>query len=71
LVVAKVRRDGCNVFEARAKAMKWLAGEIAADADKCSIHTLDADQCERAIAVVERFQRARAATPSESAWDNR
>ncbi|KXV08777.1 hypothetical protein CR51_10675, partial [Caballeronia megalochromosomata] len=59
LVAAKVRRDGCNVFEARAKAMKWLAAEIGANAEKCSIHTLDAGQCERATAVVERFQRAR------------
>jgi hypothetical protein len=71
LVAAKVRRDGCNVFEARAKAMKWLAGEIAADTEKCSIHTLDPDQCERAIAVVERFQRARTVTPSEPAWEDR
>ncbi|BCQ30362.1 hypothetical protein NK8_85530 (plasmid) [Caballeronia sp. NK8] len=68
LVAAKVRRDGCNVFEARAKAMKWLAAEIGADAEKCSIHTLGADQCERAIAVVEHFQRARTASPSEPAW---
>jgi hypothetical protein len=72
LVAAKVRRDGCNVFEARAKAMKWLAGEIGADVGKCSIHTLDADQCERAIAVVDEFQRARTATASsEQAWEDR
>jgi hypothetical protein len=71
LVAAKVRRDACNVFEARAKAMKWLAGEIGADAEKCSIHTLDADQCERAIAVVEHFQRARTPSPSEPAWEDR
>jgi len=71
LVSAKVRRDGCNVLEARAKAMKWLAGEIGADAEKYSIHTLDAEQCERAIAVVDQFQRARTATPSEPAWEDR
>ena len=71
LVAAKVRRDGCNVFEARAKAMKWLADEIGTDAEKCSIHTLDADQCERALAVVDRFQHARRAAPSESAWEDR
>ncbi|MDR5785130.1 MULTISPECIES: zinc-finger-containing protein [unclassified Caballeronia] len=71
LIAAKVRRDGCNVFEARAKAMKWLAAEIGADAEKCSIHTLDADQCERAIAVVDRFQRARTVSPSEPAWEDR
>jgi hypothetical protein len=59
------------VFEARAKAMKWLAGEIGADAEKCSIHSLDADQCERAIAVVERFRRDRTVTPSETAWEDR
>ncbi|SAL07355.1 hypothetical protein AWB81_08036 [Caballeronia arationis] len=71
LVAAKVRRDGCNVFEARAKAIKWLAGEMGADAEKCSIHTLDADQCERAIAVVERLRRDRTVTPSEPAWEDR
>ncbi|MDR5806700.1 zinc-finger-containing protein [Caballeronia sp. LZ001] len=72
LVAAKVRRDGCNVFEARAKAMKWLAGEIGADVEKCSIHTLDADQCARAIVVVDEFQRARTATASsEPAWEDR
>lgn len=71
LVAAKVRRDGCNVFEARAKAIKWLAGEMGADAEKCSIHTLDADECERAIAVVERLRRDRTVTPSEPAWEDR
>jgi hypothetical protein len=72
LAQAKVRRDGCNIFEARAKGLKWLAQEIGATlSEKNSIHTLDADQCERSIAVLERFAQERSRYPSESAWDDR
>ena len=71
LVQAKVRRDGCNVFEARSKGMKWLAQTIGVEPDKCSIHTLDADQCERAIAVVEHFAQERGQHLSDSAIDER
>ncbi|KMZ13830.1 Phage protein [Candidatus Burkholderia humilis] len=72
LAQAKVRRDGCNIFEARAKGLKWLAQQIGAELpDKSSIHTLNVDQCERTIAVIERFEQERARHPSESAWDDR
>lgn len=71
LVQAKVRRDGCNVFEARSKGMKWLAQAIGVEPDKCSIHTLDAEQCERAIAIVEAFEKERGNHPSDYADDDR
>ncbi|BAN26091.1 zinc-finger-containing protein [Caballeronia insecticola] len=71
LVQAKVRRDGCNVFEARSKGMKWLAQAIGVDPEKCSIHTLDASACERAIAVLEEFAQTRENHPSDSATDAR
>jgi hypothetical protein len=71
LVQAKVRRDGCNVFEARSKGMKWLAQAIGVDAEKCSIHTLDAEQCERAIAIVAEFEKERGSHPSVSATNDR
>jgi hypothetical protein len=72
LAQAKVRRDGCNIFEARAKGLKWLAQEIGATLpEKSSIHTLDADQCARSIAVIERFTEEKSRHPSESAWDDR
>src|SRR5262249_12105577 len=32
LAEAKVRRDGCSLFEARAKGYKWLAAELGIDA---------------------------------------
>lgn len=57
MVQAKVRRDGVNVFEARAKGYRWLAGELGIEPEKCSVHTLDADQCARAIDLVESFIR--------------
>ena len=72
LVQAKMRRDGCNVFEARAKGYRWLAKQIGLEPEKGSIHALDAEQCERAIAIVEQFERQRGrSSPSESAWDDR
>ncbi len=67
LAQAKVRRGGCNVFEARAKGIKWIAQEIGTELpEKGSIHTLDADQCERAIVVIERFEKEQTRSPSDS-----
>lgn len=71
LVQAKVRRDACNVFEARAKGLKWLAQQIGADPEKTTIHSLNNAQCARALAVVEHFEQGRHANPSETAWDDR
>ncbi|TCK36433.1 uncharacterized protein DUF3268 [Paraburkholderia sp. BL8N3] len=68
LVQAKVRRDGCNVFEARSRGYRWLAQQLGIDPAKGSIHSLDAGECERAIAVVEQFGRDRAGNASEPAW---
>jgi hypothetical protein len=56
----KVRRDTCNPFQARAKAFRWLAGELGIDEKQCSIHTLDIAQCKVAIDIVERLDRERA-----------
>jgi hypothetical protein len=68
LAEAKVRRDGCSLFEARAKGYKWLAGELGIDASKgaISIHTLDAAQCERAVQIIGRFQARPRGTGSEA-----
>jgi hypothetical protein len=59
LVAAKVRRDECNLFGARAKGMKWLAGEMKIDPKECSIHLLDVAQCKAAVDIIERFARER------------
>jgi hypothetical protein len=66
LAQAKVRRDGCSIFEARAKGLKWLMQQIGAElAEKVSIHALDADQCARAILVIEQFAQHRTGHPSD------
>lgn len=59
MVEAKVRRDGCNTFEARAKGYRWLANELKIDEKKCHIHLLDLDQCKAAIGMIEGFERNR------------
>ncbi|MFM0205320.1 zinc-finger-containing protein [Paraburkholderia fungorum] len=64
LAVAKVRRDGCNLFEARARGMNWLAGEMALEGKYGNIHQLDLDQCKTAIGLIEQFRRLRAMTAS-------
>jgi hypothetical protein len=72
LAQAKARRDGCSVFEARAKGIRWVAQEIGATLqEKGSIHSFDADQCERAIAVIEKFAQKRGKHPSDSMDDDR
>ncbi|MFL9998504.1 zinc-finger-containing protein [Paraburkholderia sediminicola] len=60
LAAAKVRRDSCNLFEARARGMKWLAGEMALDEQHANIHQLDVGQCKTAIDIIEQFVRRRA-----------
>lgn len=59
LVAAKVRRDQVNPFEARAKAVRWLAGELGFELPSPSIHLLSLDQCEQAIRYVDAFMAAR------------
>ncbi len=59
LVVAKMRRDGVKPFEARGKAIKWLASELNFTLSTPSIHALTLDQCEQAIRYVGEFQAAR------------
>lgn len=60
LAAAKVRRDGCNLFEARARGMRWLAGEMALDDRHGNIHQLDVEQCKTAIGIIARFRRQHA-----------
>ncbi|ACC76197.1 zinc-finger-containing protein [Paraburkholderia phymatum] len=59
LVAAKVRRDGVNAFEARSKAIRWVATELRIDPLPSSIHMLSLDQCEQALRFVEAFMAAR------------
>lgn len=55
LVAGKVRRDGVNAFEARGKAIRWVAAELAFEPVPATIHQLSLDQCEKAIQHVEAF----------------
>lgn len=59
LVAGKVRRDGVNAFEARAKAIRWVATELGFDPLPNSLHTLTLDQCEQALRFVDAFMAAR------------
>ena len=61
MAAAKVRRDGCTIFEARAKGFQWLAGELWIQDQKCSIHTLDVAQCKAAVEIIARFLNERRA----------
>lgn len=61
LVAAKMRRDGCNVFEARAKGLRWLGTELGLDPETCSLHGLDLDQCRRARQILDAFLAGRQA----------
>ncbi|MGI4984374.1 MAG: zinc-finger-containing protein [Janthinobacterium lividum] len=64
LAQAKVRRDGVNPFEARAKALRWAAGEAGLEGATHSLHSLSLEDCERVIAQVEAFVAARSAAQS-------
>ncbi|RZF27401.1 hypothetical protein EVC45_22725 [Paraburkholderia sp. UYCP14C] len=61
LVAGKVRRDGVNAFEARAKAIRWVATELGFDPVPASIHAFTPEQCEQALHYVEAFVEARRA----------
>lgn len=67
LVAGKVRRDGVNAFEARAKAVRWVAGELGFEPVPGSIHNLSLEQCEQAIRYVEAFIAQRRAASSDGA----
>ena len=69
LAAAKAQRDGCNLFEARARGMKWLAGEITLDDKQSNIHQLDVEQCKTAVGIIEQFVRQRA-SPASSRRDD-
>ena len=55
LVAGKVRRDSVSVFEARAKAIRWVASELKIDPAPSSIHAMTLEQCEAAIQHVEAY----------------
>jgi hypothetical protein len=68
LVAGKIRCDGVNPFEARAKAIRWVAGELGFEPVPGSIHNLSLEQCEQAIRHVEAFiAQGRAASPGDRA----
>jgi hypothetical protein len=65
LVAGKVRRDGVSAFEARSRAIRWVATEIGLDPLPASIHALSLEQCEQAIRYVEAFQASRREAASD------
>ena len=65
LVAGKIRRDRVNPFEARAKAIRWIASELGFDPVPASLHNLSLEQCEQAIRYVEAFIAQRRTTPPD------
>lgn len=59
-VERKVARDKVNVFEARAKALRWAAAGAGLD-NEHNIHALTLEQCERVTAFVREYLSRRAA----------
>lgn len=59
LVQAKMRRDQCNVYEARSKALRWIAESLGFDPQESNIHRLDEAQCRQAISRVKTWLEER------------
>jgi hypothetical protein len=59
LAEAKSRRDKVSVFEARAKAVRWVAQELGFDPVPSSLHAFTLDQCEQALRYVEAWKAHR------------
>lgn len=56
---AKMRRDGCNQFEARNAGYKWLAGELGIDVKLCHVGHFDIERCKAALEIVTRITKTR------------
>ncbi len=65
LAEAKARRDGVSVFEARARAVRWVATELGFDPIPHGLHTFTPDQCEQAFRYVEAWKAHRRTSTSE------
>ncbi len=52
---AKIRRDGCQKFEARQAAYAWLAERLGIDPKDAHIGMFDVDQCRRVVEVCKPF----------------
>lgn len=57
----KMRRDGCNQFEARNAGYKWLAGELGIDVKACHVGMFDIEQCKTAIEIITTATKKRPA----------
>lgn len=61
LAAAKARRDSMTVFEARAKAVRWVSTELGFDPVPHSLHALTLDQCTQALNYVDAWKAQRRA----------
>lgn len=59
MAAAKARRDNMNLFEARAKALRWAATELGFEPVPHSLHALTLEQCEQALRYVEAWKAQR------------
>jgi hypothetical protein len=66
LAAAKARRDHVTVFEARARALRWVSTELGFDTPPSSIHFLTLAQCEQALRYVETWKAHRRGSVSDA-----
>ncbi|CAB3755764.1 zinc-finger-containing protein [Paraburkholderia solisilvae] len=62
LAEAKVRRDGVSIFEARAKAVRWVATALGFAPMPPSLHSFSLDQCNQALHYVDTWKAHRDAS---------
>lgn len=53
---AKMRKEGCNRSKARQAGYEWLAQQLDIPIEECHIGMMDADMCQRVIAVIQEVQ---------------
>jgi hypothetical protein len=59
LAEAKARRDSVTIFEARARAVRWVASELAFEPMPANLHAFTLDQCEQALRYVDAWKAHR------------
>lgn len=50
-------KQGISKKRARAKAYKWLAGELGIDPKRCHIGMFDVDQCRQVVQICKQYYK--------------
>jgi hypothetical protein len=57
LWASKIKREKIAKHEARMAGYTWLAGELGIPVDDCHVGRFDKPTCEKAILILERWQK--------------